>query len=109
MDKINFKTYEIKEMPVLELKDINSAYIGKPNTCMCGCSGEYFYLKVNQEKAGNNRGYGVADEEINDKKVMGILAKITKNAYKGIEVIENRNKYIFTLILGNKQYTLYTL
>lgn len=110
MERIKFEDVkiEIKKMPELELKDINCAYIGKPNECMCGCSGEYFYTKANQEKSGKNRGYKVSDEEVDERKIQTVLVKMIKNAEKGIEVLDLGDRYIFTLILGSKQYVIYT-
>lgn len=106
---------EIVEMPNLELKDINSVYVGKPNACMCGCSGKYYYPKINQTLAGLNRGYEVLDEEVNDAKVKKVYNKMKKFANKKIEVLASAEpnndaiKYIFILILGKTQYTLYTV
>jgi hypothetical protein len=94
----------IYTLPEIDNGRINTAYIGKPNTCMCGCAGTYYYTKDGQVKSGEERGYKVTDDEVNDKKVQKIIKKIRKNEKLGIEVIEN---YIYTVIIGNKRYSLY--
>jgi hypothetical protein len=51
----------------LELSDIESAYRGKVNRCMCGCSGEYFYARA------------VRDNDPDPKTAQKILNKLLKN------------------------------
>lgn len=109
MKRIRFGKFEIKEMPELELKDINSVYIGEPHACMCRCSGDYFYPRANRESASKRRGYDVLDYEVNDGKVQKVLAVMRRNAEKGIEVLDSWDGgYVFTLITEGKQYTIYT-
>ena len=86
------------------MSNVNTVYVGKPHRCMCGCSGKYTYTKACQEKSGEDRGYKVADCEVNDAKVQRIINKIRKNQNLGIEVIDN---YIYTVIIGKTQYSLY--
>ena len=116
MKKLNlsYDTNAIKTMPELEFNDINCVYISernKVNTCMCGCAGEYYYNEVNRLDAGKNRGYKVTDEEINEKEVQTVLDLFLGYCGdKNIEVIEESdNKYIFTIVISNKQYTIYTI
>jgi len=107
MKKLDLGIYTIEKMPELELKNIRSGYKGIPNRCMCGCSGRYFYTKVNQKESGKERGYEINDKEVNDKKVLEILRIM--NVSENIEVIDNTNdSYIFTKVINDKQYTIYT-
>jgi hypothetical protein len=72
-----------KEIPNPSLDQIETAYIGKPDTCMCGCAGDYFNPRDNPEK------------------VKSILHVIESG------ISENIEDYIFTRAIGNKQYTIY--
>lgn len=94
----------MSELPRFNLNDVSSVYVGKPNKCMCGCSGKYYYTKVNQIWSGKVRGYIVKDDEVSDAKVMRVISKVRANQHVGIENIDNK---IFTLILGKTQYTIY--
>ena len=96
-DKIIF------EMPELKLEQISSSYNGKLG-CMCGCNGKYSYLKISQDYGSKERGYKVDDNEISERSVNFTINKLNKEAYRGIEVIEN---YIYTLDINNRRYTLY--
>lgn len=87
-------------------RDIESVYIGKPNSCMCGCSGKYYYTKESAKYAGKNRGYELAENEINEKKVDEVLGIFRNYKYCDIENLDN---YIFTIIQGGKQYTIYLM
>ena len=111
MQRIKFDQFIIKKMPELKIEDIGGAYTGKPNTCLCGCAGVYVYPKVNQEKAGKRRGYEVTDDEVNDKRVMKVLDNFIQAGKRGeeIEVLEHGEEYIFTIVVGKTQYTLYTI
>lgn len=93
---------EIASMPKIE--NVMSAYSGKPGKCMCGCSGRYYYLKNNQVKAGQNRGYKVSDDEVSDRMVKKIFNAIFGSPC--IEVIEN---YIYTAIVDGRKYTVYSI
>jgi hypothetical protein len=92
------------ELPELQLKQIDSVYVGKPHACMCGCSGQYYYTKEGQAAAGKKRGYPVCDEDVNNAKVQRVINKIRKNQSRGIEVIQD---YIFTAYIGSQQYTIF--
>ena len=94
----------IYTLPEINMNNVNTVYVGKPNACMCGCAGKYTYTKAGQVKSGEERGYRVIDDEVNDAKVQKIINKIRKNQNLGIEVIED---YIYTVIVGKTQYTLY--
>ena len=94
----------IYELPEFKPEQIDCTYIGIPGKCMCGCSGKYSYPKINQEQAGKHRGYPVNDEYVSDRRVQMAINKMRKNASKGIEVIHD---YIYTIIIGSRQYSLY--
>lgn len=95
---------KIFRLPELQYGTISCAYVGKPNKCMCGCSGKYFYTKVNQVWSGEDRGYAITDDEVDDAKVQRAINKMKKNASLGIEVLDG---FIYTLIVGRTQYTIY--
>ena len=85
-------------------EDVSCVYVGKPNCCMCGCSGDYFYTSKNAAKASQDRGYEVTKNEINDAKVNTVLG-----LFKQGECIENIDDYIFTKIISERQYTIYLI
>ena len=89
----------------IDFKDINKVYVGKPNTCMCGCAGEYTYTNNSKEYGTKDRGYEVTDDEVNDKKVDRLLKKFVKHP----DAAENLSDYIFTKMIGRKQYTIYLM
>ena len=109
MEKIKFNDFLYTEkMPKIEIKDVLKAYSGKPHRCMCGCSGTYSYSKLRQKEGGEDRGYEVHDDEVNDARIKRIFNKFYKEDGIKIEVIiENDGGYIFTKVIGKTQYTLY--
>ncbi len=94
----------VYSLPGFALSEISRVYKGKPDACMCGCAGKYFYVGCNTTWSGKNRGYPVDVEDIDDPRVLRILHKMEKFAYKGIEAMGDD---IYTLVLGNTQYSLY--
>jgi len=72
-------------IPQFNFDEIDKVYIGKPNRCMCGCSGKYY-------------------DKSDDVKVQLVINKLIRNVDKGIEVI---NDYIYSLDIGKTQYTIY--
>ena len=97
------ETY-VEKLPEFGYGTISSVYIGKPDTCMCGCAGKYYYSEVNQKWSGNDRGYEITDDEVDDKKVQRVINKINKNSPMEIQVLDG---YIYTAIIGKTQYTIY--
>jgi hypothetical protein len=71
---------------------------------MCGCAGTYSYNKINQKWSGENRGYEVTDNEVNEKRIKRVVNKVRKNQNLGIENIDD---YIYTVVVGNTQYSIY--
>jgi len=94
----------INKLPPISLDQVSSAYVGKPHKCMCGCSGKYFYPRVNRLSSSIDRGYAIEDNEVNDAKVKRIINKMIKHQEEGIEV---NIGCIYTIIVGTRQYTLY--
>ena len=99
-----FKKEELTSL--VSLDKISSVYVGKPDICMCGCAGTYFYTSKNVAWSSKDRGYKVTSDEVNNVKVKRVLNKIMKNVQDGVEVQDN---YILTLILGKRQYTIYLM
>ena len=94
----------IYELPEFTPEQIDTAYVGIPGRCMCGCSGDYAYTNANRDKSGKRRGYGIVDDEVSDRKIKTRINKMRKNQGLGIEVL---NDHIFTSIINNRQYSLY--
>ena len=94
----------IKEIKVIDVNpnNIEKLYIGKPHSCMCGCSGKYYYSSKHVEYAEKHRGYPISKDEINDDKINKML-----NMFTLPNEPENIDDYIFTTITNDKQYTLY--
>jgi hypothetical protein len=96
--------YKIYELPEIEWNNISCTYIGKPSSCMCGCSGKYSYIEATRIQTGKNRGYRIEDDDIHEKSVRFTINKLRKYQTYGIEVIDD---YIYSLTIGDRQYTLY--
>jgi len=90
-------------MNKFDMKEIVSVYKGKPDTCMCGCAGDYAYNPINKSYATTNRGYKVSDDECSERKIKARLKRYYADCQKP-SVIEN---YIFTKVIGNTQITVY--
>jgi hypothetical protein len=94
---------KITSVPRFPLSLIMKVYIGKPNTCMCGCAGKYYYSNIEDAEDWQ---LSEKDQLKNVKKVMYVLNKIIDNANLGVEVIEG---LIYTVEVGKTQYSLYLL
>jgi len=92
------------KLAAMTVDDLLSAYRGKPDRCMCGCAGKYFYTEANRAAAGQDRGYLVDADEVNTLTAARILRKVQKATTK----IEFGRRYIATVI-GNTQYVLYPM
>ena len=93
--QINHKNYGGHKNPELNLPEltteisldkVESIYIGKGNSCRCGCGGEYFRPSENEKAT---------------KKIKHYLKKMAGGEYK-VESIDN---YIFEIILGERYTT----
>lgn len=56
--------------------DVAHVYSGKAGKCCCGCSGKHSYALAHRAEAGEQRGYPIADDEINDREVTRVLRLI---------------------------------
>jgi hypothetical protein len=75
------------ELPEIDLKDVDTTYRGKPGRCMCGCSGKYF-----------------SPDEGSSLVTKRIIKKVRDHQSQGIDVIKD---YIFTIVVGETQYSIY--
>ena len=102
-NEFKFETQTMKSTKTILLEDIVSVYVGTPNNCMCGCSGDYTYSSLHRDYSSKNRGYAVGDDEVSDARVKRILNKFVKSEL----IAEDNDNYIFTKIIGSRQYTIY--
>ena len=99
-----------RELPEVEVKDVVSAYKGEAGACACGCSGNYFYTNKYRDLASKRRGYEVKDEEVNDEKVQEVVNEINDFAkLYGVEVLPVDGGFCLTLVVWDKEYSLYTV
>ena len=94
----------------IKLSEVDTVYVGKPDKCMCGCSGKYTYTSVNQKQSTKRRGYEVTDDEVNDKRVMRIVKKVSQDEKEVVPPnaeTDNIDNRIFTRVIGKTQYTIY--
>lgn len=95
--------YIIEGKTEISLDMVSSIYVGTPHSCMCGCSGRYYYTSKNKDWSSKNRGYEVTEDDIDDKKVKILFYALTENN----KPFENIDNYIFTKCLNGKQFTIY--
>lgn len=86
-----------------ELKNVMSVYLGKKDTCMCGCAGNYAYAKKNASLAGADRGYKIYPDEISDSKIRARITRFLKIQGPA----ENIKDCILTKYDGDRQITIY--
>ena len=104
------------------LDQVMSVYSGKAGRCYCGCSGSHRYASKHREIAGKDRGYGVKDDEVNDRQVRRVLRIVKESfsydpearrpgdqpynvqGYDGTSFVTH-----FTAEVGNRSYTVYLL
>ena len=67
------------------------AYSGRKEGCRCGCLGKYFYTKKYQERAGEERGYAVSNDEISETGITRVVNKINKAIEEKKEVDFHKN------------------
>ena len=81
-----------------------SVYSGRAGACCCGCAGKHYYASATRVQASHDRGYGVDDDEVNDKQVVRVLNIIKKNA-SALEVGRNN----ISVVVGKRLYVAYPL
>jgi len=89
---------------MIKLQDISCVYVGKPEFCMCGCAGKYYYTTLHTDWSAGNRGYKIDKNEVNDKKVQKVFDIMALQPFGNIEIIEG---HIFTAVIDNRQVTIY--
>lgn len=60
--------------------NISKVYIGKVNTCRCGCAGDYYYAdgRVWDGNANDGRGAYVQNDVVAQKKIKTIFNRVMK-------------------------------
>jgi hypothetical protein len=89
----------------VELVNVTSVYRGVAGACACGCKGNYRYAKAHQKWAGENRGYEVTDDEVNDTQVKKIFNLFASNVVD----VEDYGDGRYSLTMDTKAFTVYTL
>jgi hypothetical protein len=91
------------DKPSIDIESVYKVYSGKPNRCMCGCAGKYSYASKFQAYGGEDRGYEVDDDEVNDRTVRMFVKKVSES--DGVDVL---NDSIYSVTIGNRFYAIYT-
>jgi hypothetical protein len=107
------------------LDQVMSVYSGKKGKCYCGCSGNHRYASAHREIAGQNRGYPISDDEVNDRQVKRVLGIVKANFTVPEDCPEGCEPYHvqetpssrpgkgsvshFTAEVGDRSYTVYLL
>lgn len=88
----------------IELANVKSVYSGRPNTCYCGCAGKHYYASAYKVQAGEERGYGVNNEEVNDR----MVAKVVKYVNEHLDSADVYDDlYVTVPVSKNREYTVY--
>lgn len=91
----------------LSIGDLYSTYSGERGACMCGCSGKYSYISSTAKEAGEDRGYAVEADEINDRSAKVILNKVKALAAEYPNRVEVGSCYVNVMVNTSRQYVLY--
>jgi hypothetical protein len=91
-----------KKLQDLTVEDVLSVYSGKAGHCCCGCVGKHRYNSAFLDEAGKNRGYAVASDEVDDKKVLKVL-RLIKSGEHDAEFETNN----VALKRGNRVHIVY--
>ena len=102
--KSDEETDDVK--PITDINKVMSVYSGKPG-CMCGCRGKYTYASSHQEDASANRGYKVADNEVNDKVVKLMVNKINQLISSGNYTEAKESQAYVFVDTGDRYYAAY--
>lgn len=89
------------------IQDIVKAYKGKSGACCCGCSGTYYYAKAHQVLGGQQRGYAVDDDEIDDAGLARVYDVVAKAIEADDPELDYGDSYI-AVDIGKKAYIVYT-
>jgi len=77
---------QIFELPKMTIKDVASVYVGRQDGCRCGCLGDYTYPSDRVDEAGEDRGYKINDDEVDDSRIQRVINKAKKLEKRGIDV-----------------------
>lgn len=91
------------EAPMPTIDNVRLAYSGKPG-CMCGCLGNYRVNPKFVEEAEANRGYGYDEEEISERSVKNVIAKLLK---AGAQTDEGKEKSYLFAETATRTYVVY--
>jgi len=92
---------------------ILTIYLGVPEKCMCGCSGDYAYNPLHVDFAGKNRGYPVTPDEVKPRSLKARLKRFLSDESRP-QIIPERNGHGIILTkyvgeVGDKQITIYMM
>jgi len=85
---------------MIDVDKVISVYRGRPG-CMCGCRGKHRYASKFRAVAGKQRGYDVTDDEVSDRSVKLVVAKLERDPSTKIE---DGIAYVDT---GTRRYVAY--
>jgi hypothetical protein len=94
------ETEIVHEIP-FSVEQVKQAYRGKPNHCMCGCAGNYYYADVTKAEDWQ---LTIKEQDRNTRAIQNIYNKMKENANLGVGVIDGN---IYTVVVGSTQYTIY--
>ncbi len=87
----------------IKVEDVVDVYSGK-NGCRCGCGGKYYYNSAWVKEGKAERGYDIAEDEINDRMVNKVVKYLNEHIAEA-EVIDG---YIFDIQVNEyRWYTAY--
>ena len=92
----------------IDISKVKSVYIGKANSCCCGCSGTYWYSSNHREAAGKSRGYPIGDKEISDTQVSKTVNKIC-NLVEGGAILDKMDGVCYSVVKGKRIYIAYLI
>jgi len=97
----------------IDLDKVLKIYLGTPNKCMCGCSGDYIYNPLHAEFGTKDRGYEVEPEEVKPRALKARLKRfLSEESLPQIIPERNGHGLILTKFVGeagDKQITIYMM
>jgi hypothetical protein len=96
----------------IDLAQVASVYSGVAGKCCCGCAGKHTTASAHRVWVGEDRGYEVSDDEVNDRTVKLIVGKIEAALNGEVEAADidtnktTHGKY-FSATVGNRLYIAY--
>lgn len=105
----------MKKLIQIDPSKVLSVYSGRQG-CACGCRGKHTYASAHRAFSGKNRGYAVADTEVNDRTVKLIINKVQAHIVNGVrptsDWFEKKTTKIWgrkfvSVDVGNRTYIVY--